>query len=175
MNTLLDNGTIALRALEPTDLDRLLAWENDTALWAVTDTIAPFSRHLIWQYLQDYDGDIYRMRQLRLVITRLADGAALGTVDLLNFDPLNNRAELGLFVARDARGAGVGGQAVDLVCDYVARHLGIRQLYVHIAADNAPCLELFRQKRFAEVGTLRQWVKRGTAYHDIVLMQRLFA
>ena len=41
---LLSNDTIALRPLEPTDLDTLYQWENDTALWVVSDTVAPYSR-----------------------------------------------------------------------------------------------------------------------------------
>ena len=49
MSQLLSNDTITLRALEPTDLDMLYQWENDTALWVVSDTIAPYSRKALWQ------------------------------------------------------------------------------------------------------------------------------
>ena len=31
MSHLLSNGTVTLRALEPTDLEALYRWENDTA------------------------------------------------------------------------------------------------------------------------------------------------
>ena len=41
MSQLLSNDTVTLRALEPTDLDTLYRWENDTALWTVSDTAAP--------------------------------------------------------------------------------------------------------------------------------------
>ena len=51
MSQLLSNDTITLRALEPTDLDMLYQWENDTALWVVSDTIATYSRKALWQYL----------------------------------------------------------------------------------------------------------------------------
>jgi diamine N-acetyltransferase len=91
MNQLLNNDTIALRALEPTDLDILYKWENDTRLWVVSDTIAPYSRQVLWQYLEAYTGDIYTQRQLRLIITLKSDGSSIGTVDFLNFDPFNKR------------------------------------------------------------------------------------
>lgn len=32
--TLLNDGTISLRALEPSDLDAMIRWENDTRLWS---------------------------------------------------------------------------------------------------------------------------------------------
>ena len=101
MKQLLSNDIVTLRALEPTDLDTLYRWENDTALWTVSDTAAPYSRESLWHYLEQYTGDIYAQRQLRLMITLTENGAPVGTVDLLNFDPLNNRAELGLFVTSE--------------------------------------------------------------------------
>ena len=75
MSQLLRNDILTLRALEPTDLDTLYRWENDANLWAVSDTIAPYSREALWHYLQDYTGDIYSQRQLRLMILLTDNGA----------------------------------------------------------------------------------------------------
>lgn len=174
MNQLLSNEQITLRALEPTDLDTLYRWENDTALWAVSDTAAPYSREALWHYLEGYTGDIYAQRQLRLMVTLSADDTPVGTVDFLNFDPLNNRAELGLFIAGDYRGQGLGRQALDLLTTYARDHIGLRQLYVFIALDNTVCLKLFEDYGYSSVGVLKSWVKRGTTYHDVALLQMLF-
>ena len=43
---------IYLRALEPEDLDFVYEIENDTSLWALSDTQTPYSRFLIKQYLE---------------------------------------------------------------------------------------------------------------------------
>ena len=173
MSQLLSNDIITLRALEPTDLDPLYRWENDTTLWAVSDTIAPYSREALWHYLEQYTGDIYAQRQLRLMIT-LADGTPAGTVDYLNFDPLNNRAELGLFIAPEHRGKGLGRQALDLLTAYSREHIGLRQLYVFIAIDNVVCLKLFEDYGYRRVGTINSWVKRGSTYRDVALLQMVF-
>lgn len=170
----LNDNTIVLRALEPTDLDTLYAWENDTALWVVSDTVAPYSREALWHYLQEYTGDIYAQRQLRLMITLADGGTPVGTVDFLNFDPLNNRAELGLFIAREYRGRGLGQQALRLLSDYSRDHIGLRQLYVFIAVDNEVCLKLFEDFGYRRVGTIQSWVKRGTVYRDAILLQMVF-
>ena len=39
---ILENDEIKLRALEPEDISLLYVWENDTKLWEVGSTIAPF-------------------------------------------------------------------------------------------------------------------------------------
>ena len=173
MSHLLSNGTVTLRALEPTDLEALYRWENDTALWVVSDTVAPYSREALLHYLQEYTGDIYAQRQLRLMITMAVDGTPVGTVDFLNFDPLNNRAELGLFIQREYRGRGLGLRALELLTAYAREHIGLRQLYVYIAVDNVVCLKLFEHYGYRRVGTLQSWVKRGTVYHDVVLSQMI--
>lgn len=173
MSQLLSNDIITLRALEPTDLDILYCWENDTSLWAVSDTVAPYSREALWHYLQEYTGDIYTQRQLRLMISMTDNGIPVGTVDFLNFDPLNNRAELGLFIEKDMRGKGLGRHALDLITKYSREHLGLRQLYVFIAIDNEACIHLFEQYGYRHVGVITSWVKRGTTYRDVTLMQMI--
>ncbi|MBR5727133.1 MAG: GNAT family N-acetyltransferase [Muribaculaceae bacterium] len=168
------NDTLRLRALEPTDLDLLYAWENDAAVWTVSDTAAPYSRQVLWQYLENYTGDIYQSRQLRLMI-ELNDGTGVGTVDFFHYDPLNNRAELGLLIAPEHRGHGYGQMALQLARDYAAQHIGMRQLYVYIRTDNTTCLKLFQNFGFEQCGVLKSWVKRGRQYHDVALLQLLLS
>lgn len=172
--TLLRDDTITLRALEPTDLDWLYQLENDTDLWLPTNTTAPFSRQLLWQYLEEYDGDIYASRQLRLAVERNADRLALGTVDLFDLDPLNNRAETGIYIAPEHRNAGYGAAALSLICDYARHHLGLTQLYAHIAVANTPCLAVFDRCGFDRIGVLRQWIVRGIERHDAFMLQKVF-
>ena len=174
MNQLIKNDVIALRPLEPTDLDTLYNWENDSTLWAVSDTVAPYSRASLWQYLENYTGDIYAQRQLRLMITVNNDGTPVGTIDFINFDPLNNRAELGLFISQEYRGKGLGRQALELLTAYARDHIGLRQLYVYIALDNDVCLKLFENFGYRQAGVLKSWVKRGTSYRDVALLQMIF-
>ena len=42
---------VRLRALEPEDLDILYRYENDSSLWEVGTTIAPFSRKQLYDYI----------------------------------------------------------------------------------------------------------------------------
>lgn len=174
MTSLMHNDTLRLRALEPTDLDLLYTWENDATVWAASDTAAPYSRQVLWQYLENYTGDIYQSRQLRLMI-ELNDGTTVGTVDFFHYDPLNNRAELGLLIAPEHRGHGYGRMALQLARDYAAQHIGMRQLYVYIRTDNTACLQLFVDFGFEQAGLLHAWVKRGRNYHDVAVLQLLLS
>ena len=70
-----------LRALEPSDLDVMYGWENDTDVWRVSGTLAPFSRHVLSRLIDEQQFDIYATRQMRLVIESL-NGTAVGAVDM---------------------------------------------------------------------------------------------
>ena len=170
----LNNEVVALRALEPTDLDALYRWENDPRVWTASGTLTPYSRQMLWKYLEEYTGDIYQSRELRLMAVDAATGEAVGTVDLFHYDPANNRAELGLLVAPECQGHGYASAMLELVCDYACNHLGLRQLYVIITTDNMVCLEMFDRHGWQRTGTLRSWVRRGSTYTDAEVFQRVF-
>ena len=58
----LEGRTTRLRALEPGDIDLMYAWENDTAVWSVSGTLAPFSRHTLERFIQEQQFDIFQTR-----------------------------------------------------------------------------------------------------------------
>jgi len=82
---------IYLRALEPEDLEFIHQIENDETIWEISNTITPYSKYLIKQYLENAHKDIYEVKQLRLVICNDAD-TAIGMIDLFDFDIKNKRA-----------------------------------------------------------------------------------
>ena len=49
----LEGRTTRLRALEPGDIELMYAWENDTEIWGVSGTLAPFSRHTLERFIEE--------------------------------------------------------------------------------------------------------------------------
>ena len=115
----LKGATIYLRALEPNDLEFVYAVENDELVWEVSHTQTPYSRFLIRQYLENANQDIYEAKQLRLAICNLDNDAAIGLIDIFDFDPKNNRAGIGILIKDiENRSQGVGTEALDLLIKY---------------------------------------------------------
>lgn len=164
---------ICMRALEPVDVDTLYRWENDPALWDAGSTLAPFSRKQLWDYIDTYDGDIYAARQLRLMIDRADTGEPVGTLDLFDFDPANSRCALGIFVIPEARGEGLGREALDMIASHLHRHLSLHQLYATVGSDNEASVRLFGSAGYVRVATLTDWLRRGSRYRDAYLFCRI--
>lgn len=166
------DNILMLRALEPTDLDVLYRWENDEELWHTSATITPFSRKQLWDYIENYDGDIFRTHQLRLMIVEVATDKVVGTLDLFDFDPINSRASVGILIDKEFQGQGYGKMALNLVEDYCKKHISLNQLVATVSVDNEQSLALFRSLEYNEVGVMRWWLKRGNQYCDAILFQK---
>lgn len=174
MKKIISNDIVTLRSLEVTDLDVLYKWENDSWLWTVSNIISPSPKSYLWQYLQNYDSDIYTTRQLRLMITLTESGEPVGTVDLTNFDPFNNRAEFGIMIDQAYEGKGLGDAALKLTIGYVRDYLGLFQIYALVPVNNTVCISLLKKHGFATSGLLKKWINHGTQVHDVEMMQLIF-
>ena len=168
------SNRILLRALEPEDLELMYSIENSPEQWMVSNTTAPYSRYFIRHYITHTQSDIHAERQLRLVIEERETGDPVGMIDLFNFDPLHNRAEIGIATLKRYRRRGYASDAVRQLVDYSFLFLHMHQLYVYIPADNPASLRLFKGSGFKRTGRLKDWVRRPDGYVDAVVMQ-LFA
>ena len=170
---LLENSEIRLRAPEPEDLDVLYQWENDTALWPLGISIAPFSRYTLRQYLANSTQDIYTDKQLRLMIEHLQTGETIGTVDLYDFDPFHGRAAVGILIDPRFRTQGYGLQALTLLESYVFGFLNLHQLYALVPEKNSASIRLFQKAGYTQAGRLTDWLSDGDGFEEVRLLQKL--
>jgi diamine N-acetyltransferase len=162
-----------LRALEPDDLEFLYALENDPDIWGVSDTLAPVSRHVLHEYLEHASADFYVVRQLRLVVTTEISGPPVGVVDLFDFDPLHQRAGVGITILAKEREKGYAKQALELLKKHARNALRLHQVYATVGVDNTASLSLFASAGFREVGTRQAWLRTPAGWLDAVEWQCL--
>lgn len=164
---------VRLRAMEPEDLEIMYAMENDSQAWDVTNFSVPYSRYVLKRYIEDSQCDMFADRQLRMMIVRCTDDAVVGTIDITDFVPMHSRGEVGIAVRSEYQGNGYAAAALRLLCDYAFGFLFLKQLIVHIAADNEVSLRLFGSCGFVQCGLLKEWWFAGGKFKDVVLMQRI--
>ena len=145
---------VRLRAMEPEDLEIMYAMENDPQT-------------------ENSQCDMFADRQLRMMIVRREDDAVVGTIDITDFAPMHSRGEVGIAVRKEYQGNGYASDALKLLCDYAFGFLFLKQLIVHVAADNEVSLRLFGSCGFVQCGLLKEWWFTGGKFKDVVLMQRI--
>jgi len=171
----LEAENIVVRALEPGDLETIYQWENDPVIWKVSNTLAPYSKFVLEQYLVNAHEDIFTAKQIRLMIS-LKNGQALGTIELFDFDPQNGRIGIGIMIASGNEGKGYATEALDLLIKYCFEVLLVRQIYCNISASNEKSLHLFKKLGFTEIGLKKQWIRTGqNKFEDEWMMQLISA
>lgn len=167
----LENNTVKLRALEPEDLPLLYRWENNSEWWQVGNSLNPFSKYVLRQYLMSSDKTIYENKQLRLMIDAVATKKAVGMIDLFEFEPHHNKVGVGILVDSSFQQQGYASEALGLLKKYVFDFLGLHSMYAHIVSDNAPSITLFEKQGFIKTGTLKDWVRVKENYFDVFVYQ----
>jgi diamine N-acetyltransferase len=173
MKPFLKDDQISLRAPEPEDINLLYEWENSEEIWTVSQTIAPFSKHILALYIRNADKDIYESKQLRLMIDTLND-ETVGAIDLFDFDPFHSRVGIGILIHKpEDRGKGTATAALNLMIRYCFEKLNLHQIYANILTDNDISMKLFGKAGFEITGTKKEWIREGGVWKDEYLLQRL--
>ena len=163
---------IYLRALEPEDLELLYTIENDPALWAVNTNPEPYSRFSLRKYIAEHPNDIFQTGTQRLIICKKSDDTAIGIVDLFDFSPLHNRAEVAIALLANEQDKGLGTAALKTLAEHARKKLHIRMLYAYISDRNNPkSKKCFLSAGYQQKAILPAWHYNGEEYEDVSFFQ----
>ena len=165
MTNPMENELIRLRALEPDDVQVLYKWENDTEVWKVSNTIVPFSKYMLLQFIANQQRDIFETRQLRLIIESKQSGN-------IQLSPIHKDCGILIYDKRD-QGQGYASQALSSLIRYGFQVLGLNQLYCDIPSHNIRSLALFKSKGFTVVGLKKEWTRTTSDWQDEYMLQLL--
>ncbi|MCB9222826.1 MAG: GNAT family protein [Crocinitomicaceae bacterium] len=169
---MLKGNKIRLRAIEPWDVDKILEWENDYKNWRVSNTLVPFSKDLITQYVNSAQ-DIYAVKQVRFIITLVDELTPIGSLDIFDFSPRHQRAGVGILVEEGHRGKGYALEALSLLDEYALNVIGIRNLYCNILEDNKKSQQLFEKAGYVQVGRKIKWFNDHIDWYDELMYQKV--
>ena len=168
----LKNDMVTLCTPEPEDLELMYAMENDTELWSVGNATLPYSRYTLREYLEQSRQDLFAERQARFVIEN-SNGERVGMIDLVDYDPLNSRAEVCIGLLGKFRKQGLATAALQLLCSYAMEKLHIHQLYAYIPEKNVESYNLFLKNGFVKSAVLKDWQRTENGYKNVILVQKI--
>jgi putative acetyltransferase len=132
----------------------------------------PYTSEAIWR-ARLADNDAPGKTDLSLVAER--HGAVVGSAGLHPAPQVRRRhaAMLGISVAREAQGQGVGSALMQALCDYADGWAQLLRIELTVFVDNARAIALYRRFGFEHEGTLRAYALRDGVYVDVHTMARL--
>lgn len=97
----------------------------------------------------------------------------LGCVGLFDIRHVDRNAEFRIFLAKDARGHGVGLAATRFAVEYGFTDLGLHRIWLGVQAENAPAIGCYQKAGFQREGVLRDETWIGGRFVDTVRMSIL--
>jgi RimJ/RimL family protein N-acetyltransferase len=160
---------VRLSPLRLEDSDPLFEWINDHDLVVQSAPFCPVAR-------EEHDRWFARIREREDVrIFAIREGSRLvGSCQLHSLHPVHKSAELQIRIgAEDARGRGIGTEALRQLLRYGFDDLDLHRIYLHVLCTNERAIRLYERAGFRREGALREAALIDGAWIDVYLMALL--
>lgn len=171
---LLDRPT-ALRPWRDADLQPLVAACRDPEIVRWTRVPPNYGEANARAYLlQRYDMAFSGLAA-PFAIVRAPDGELLGSISLMRITWEHQRAEVGYWLARQARGEGHATRAVRLLCGWGFAALRLERIELLAATGNPASQRVAQRCDFTPEAVLRSYMRANTERQDMVAFGLLAA
>ena len=163
----LQGSRLTLVPVEARDIDCVASFFGDVAelYYYLPDVLLPRNRHQLDAMMKDWNDGINNFA----FACRL-DDQTIGLVTLADLDPFSGNAELGIMLASASfRKKGYASEAIGLILDYAFGELRLHRLFVRVAPENNASTRLFESFGFQKEGRIRDAMRRGDRYVDLLL------
>jgi RimJ/RimL family protein N-acetyltransferase len=168
------DGVAALRLASERDIPEILiAYQDDPGLHALMGEERPPSAAELGRLAERMDADRTAGRGLTLTILEPGSDACRGQLHVEQVDWGNRRAELGIWLAPQLRGRGMGRRALRLAGAWLLRGCGFERLQTLSEAGNQAMIAAARAAGFVEEGVLRGYMRRGARRIDTIILSLL--
>lgn len=159
---------VTLRRPNLLDLDQLLLWENNLENSLFSDNPIFYTKDQIEEFLNS-DQDIFLDRQIRFMID--SSSSTVGCVDLFEYDMVNSRAGVGIFINEKFRNMGIATKALSLLKSICLKDYFISNLHANILYTNKASIKLFERAGFTKNGVKEHWIRTENSMLDVWFFQ----
>lgn len=170
----LRDGETALRPWRDSDLASIVAACQDPEISRWTRVPFPYTETDGRAFLLHRHDAIHAGSLAPFAIVDGADdGALLGSISLMDLDWTFRRAEVGYWLAREARGNGHAARAVRLICHWGFTRLGLERIQLLAATENTRSQRVAERAGFTREAVLRNYLTSRDGRRDMVLFALL--
>lgn len=140
-----------IRKTRETDIDLILHWENDPALWPVTDDAGPFSREEIEIFVLR-SRSLEHDKQERWILED-ETGRSVGCIDLFDYEENEQSCGIGVVIpSPNDRRKGYALSGIRQLLSKVKKETSVHRLHCMIFPDNLASIRLFEKLGFQLTG-----------------------
>ena len=167
----LTDETVVLRDYAERDIPEILiAHQDDPRMHLLTGDDRPPTGAELGRAAEREAADRAIGERATLTIVEPGADTCRGQIRVHPVDWDQSRAEIGIWVAPQIRGRGVGRRALRLVGGWLLGPCGLARLELFAEPDNAPMLRAAERAGFVREGVLREYLRKRGNGVDVVIM-----
>lgn len=161
-------GSVRLRAIRLDDAEELYHWVNTPILVRQSAPYTPVHGPAHEAWLRDIADDASRSV---FAIEEVASDDLVGVVQLVAIHPVHRNAEMRIRIGDpNARGRGLGPDALRLLLDHAWRDLGLRRVFAYVFSSNARAIAAYESVGFRTEGRLRDGAFIDGEWVDVLVV-----
>jgi RimJ/RimL family protein N-acetyltransferase len=168
----LTDATIALREKIEADVPALVAAVQDPLIPRYTRVPSPYGEREAADFIVEQRRRREAGTELSLLVVDAGSDALLGSVGV-RVDRETARAEIGYWVAREARRRGLASRAVVLLGAWLFESLQLARLQIHTETENLASQRVAERAGFTREGVLRSYELVKGRPIDVVMFSAL--
>jgi ribosomal-protein-alanine N-acetyltransferase len=160
----LNHGLISLRPVGEEDIENIYQACQDRLISHFTTVPWPYTMTHAQFFVQEQEPARFASKsELLFVIVEgyEEDERFCGLISFHSVSLGNHTAELGYWMAADARGKGIGSTAAKMITEYGFQTMGFRRIEALVDIDNQASQALLRSTGYELEGIMRQKVTRN--------------
>jgi RimJ/RimL family protein N-acetyltransferase len=162
---------VTVRFYEERDIPEILiAYQDDPRLHVVLGHERPPSGAQLGRLCEEQPGE--RRSGTHAVLSILESGSDVcrGQINVHHVDWENARTDLGVWLAPQVRGRGLGSAALALVATWLLRQVGLERVQIKTEPDNDPMMHAAQAAGFVTEGVLRSYGREHGTRIDLAIM-----
>lgn len=162
---------VVLREWREADLPCLTALRNDRALQALLLARARGSDDFqVRQWLRERTAG---SDSLFFVVVEMPLDRCIGYIQIAGIDWIDSRGDLGICIAPDQQGQGLGTAALRVAIAALRADWGLRKITLGVRSDNLQAIRCYERLGFNHCGVQRRHVRLGGSWLDVSTMELL--
>jgi RimJ/RimL family protein N-acetyltransferase len=159
-----------LREIRRSDMSAINVWRNDPEM--IEKLLAPFryiSSDVDCKWFEDYMQN--RNAAVRCAIVETAcEDKIIGIVSIVDIDPINRTAGVGIMLDKEYRSKGIGFFAFKTLLDHAFNNMNLNRIAGDVLEYNTSSKKLLEKLGFITEGVKRQAVYKNGRYVDAIMV-----
>lgn len=112
---------------------------------------------------------------LLLVIADKKTDTPLGYIQIVDIDPIDQTAKLGICLVHEAQGKNIGHEVLLLTLKYLYNNFLLRKITVEVAEDNNIAIKCYKKIGFIQCGKYLKHKYIDARWHNLIIMELFLA